>query len=84
MAHALLHTLVRSCANTPGHGLIVRGGLHYMMLPACPDKKRQGMTCGASQPAQWPYEHTPQEGCLDPLSHGHTQGIFYMQNNMYM
>lgn len=48
MARALLHTLVRSCAKTPGHGLIVREGIHYTMLPACTDEKRQGVTCGAS------------------------------------
>lgn len=48
MARALLHTPIRSCAKTPGHWVIVRGGIHYMMLPACTDKKRQGVTYGAS------------------------------------
>lgn len=64
MARALLHTLVRSCAKTPGHGLMVREGIHYTMLPACTDEKRQGVTCGASQPAQWQYEQTDSTGRL--------------------
>lgn len=48
MARALLHTPVRSCAKSLGHRVIVRGRIHYMMLPACTDKKRQGVTYEAS------------------------------------
>lgn len=86
MACTLLHTPVRSYAKTPGHGVIVRGGMHYMMLPARADKKRQGVTYGAfySRLNSNMTRPTLQEGCLEPQTHGrahsHTQTTaFHMQ-----
>lgn len=38
-ARARACTLVRSCAKTPGHGLMVREGTHYTMLPVCSDRR---------------------------------------------
>lgn len=86
MARALLHTPVRSCAKTPGHGVIVGEGIHYMMLPACADKKRQGVTCRASQRAQWQCDQSDSTGGLlrstNPWTNTliHTEHILYAKN----
>lgn len=86
MARALLHTPVRSCAKTPGHGVIVGEGIHYMMLPACADKKRQDVTCRASQCAQWQCDQRDSTGGLlrstNPWTNTliHTEHILYAKN----